>query len=305
LREYVPYAAACAAIADGLRARNKVLPRDPFRWEGVLGGRGAGIAAGVDGGFAVELAFVLFTDALLKVHVVLAPEGRTALDGADPTALMAAGRELQAAAGVFRYIADEAVPRALAALSTPPPPELDAHVNAALAALCLAVAQCLVVRNAELSSYPPSTLVKLSLGAHALCTRAAEAADACAPLLSPLVAATGRDLAAFMQGWSQRLLAVNAHEEGRLGEKTGRVRAALRCMSELAASGGAVGALAADRSAQYAETMREYEEDVRREIVRELPEDELGMSRMETKVIVQEVKYSLPVAEVVKKKPKA
>jgi BRO1-like domain len=303
LAEYIAYATACDGIADGLRARNKSMPRDPFRWESALAARDAGEVV-LNGGFAVDVVYVIFTQALLKLHVVLAPEGRTLLGSGDSAELMSASRELQLAAGMFHHVADVSIPHALRTLSQHPPPEMDDRVNRAMAQLCLAVAQCLVVRHAELSSFPPTSLVKLSLGARQLCTLAAEAAEACGPALAPAVAATGRELAQFMRAWSQRLLAADAAARLRVGEKTARARLALRYARALGSGGGVVGVLAAEKAAEYAETLAEFEGDARRMIEPEPAADTLGMRRLETKVIVQATAYDPPIAEVVKKTKK-
>lgn len=302
LAEYIPYATACDGIASGLRARDVRVPRGVVHWESALAAEGE--VGTVAGGFAVDVAFVLFSHALAKVHAALLPEGRTMLgSGYEATELMTTSRDLQLAAGIFRYVADVSIPHVMQTLVEVPPPELDERVAATMAALALALAQCLVARHAELSGFPPASLAKLSLGARALCGAAAEAAAACAPALVPAVAAVARDLAVFMHGWSQRLLADDAAARLGLDERAARMRLAARDMDGLA-GGGMLSALAADRLEEYTKVLRVTEEDARREIEPEPEESSLGMSAMETKVLVQAAAYEPPVAEVVKKIPK-
>lgn len=299
LAEYLPYVTACERIASGLRERGRDTPRRPVRWKSALAAGGA-VDDEVSGGFDVDVAFVLFSHALAKLHAALLPEGRTLLAGGDSEALVATSRDLQLAAGMFRHVADVSIPLVLQRLESSPPPELDERVAGAMAGLALAVAQCLVVRHAELAGFPPASLAKLSLGARALCNAAAEQAEACGPALAPAVAATAKDFAVFMRAMSQRLLADDAAARLALGERAGRMRVAVRYMSSLAA-GGMLGALAAERLEQYSEVLREAEEDARREIEPEPEESVLGTSRMETKVMVQASSYEPPVAEPVKK----
>lgn len=298
LTDYIPYATACADIADGLRARGKLRDREPFHWKSSLAPSSAAAVSQVSGGFSVELVFVVSAAALNRLHVALSPEGRTMLASDQIPELLAASKELQVAAGMYTWLADVGIPRALESLSAPPSPELDPHVARAMQQLCLAVAQCLVVRNAELSGLPPGSLAKLALGAQALCVRAADAAMLCGKGVSGAVCAVSVDIGRLMRGWSQALL---AKATGHVGDRLGRIRMACEDARKLAGRGGVVSQLAGDWLVVYSSIFDEYEGDARRNIEPESRPEALGTSRMETKVIVKESPYEPPKAQTVKK----
>lgn len=299
VNEYMPYLVTCADIAEDFRLRSIEYPACPFVWKSALSPcpespHDLTRQPSIDGGFPLELVYVLTIYGLAAIRAVLEIPSTTIMSE-DVSELKCFRDSLREAAGVFEFLANKAVPSAQQFCSTAPTSELIPDVHHALSILCLALAQMVCVRIFDRSANEALHVACFGIGVVDLCIKAEKVSRSLSSHLFECVAEVSAQLQQLVRPWCQKLLAEADCTAGSYGAAVVRMRLATRDIQHIAASNGLFQDIARKWLPDYQRLSNEYDSENQKIYYNPEPsEDELQLDVESGRIFVSPNAYEPP-----------